>query len=515
MAVDVVERIDPAGKHVNYDLWVPGCESFVAEGVIHHNSSKSTTMMSEFCSWIRGERPWDNSLTCTIEEPGDWLLAYPSHSEHGPKTIWPYFKQRMGDCIVDIIKDQSSKAIKCFVIEVKGRLENVYCSSYEQAKRSGKEIASAFESARLKGVGCDEPPPSFILPAIQRGLSYWHSRGWGRLLIAGTSVEDEYLFNRVFKRSWNLGGDMKEFFSIEFDFLDNPALTQREADNLRASCRTPEEADMRLHGRFRQRAGQVFAGFSMDEHVYDIGDFDPLLDAKGQAQGEPHPAPSDWPVVCVCDPHDQRPWVFQWWAVSPTEDYYLVREWPYDMEYESIRRGPKGGFKHYANVIAEREETLPGGKDRVVWRYMDPRFGPQSKAGMLDQSVQEGMAKLGYWFDCDIDDRTLEARHNSVRDLLSVPFPDEERHSANRAKMRFQSDCRNSIWAMLNYVHVQETNRFGEMKIGVRESGKDHADCTGWVAIKRPPYGPWNRGRYDESWAQREMEGWENNALGV
>ena len=42
---------------------MPGVESFLAEGVIHHNSSKSYTSRSEFCAQTLGVRPWDGSLS--------------------------------------------------------------------------------------------------------------------------------------------------------------------------------------------------------------------------------------------------------------------------------------------------------------------------------------------------------------------------------------------------------------------------------------------------------------------
>jgi hypothetical protein len=112
-------KLHEACKHPEYD-------TFAIFG--GNQSSKSVTAMSEFCSWIRGERPWDGSVTAPSGQSRDWLMAGPSFSKHFPLTLNPYFELRMGDWIVEQIKSQQKNT----VMYVLKNGDRVHCLSYEQ-----------------------------------------------------------------------------------------------------------------------------------------------------------------------------------------------------------------------------------------------------------------------------------------------------------------------------------------------------------------------------------------------
>lgn len=458
-----------------------------------NQSSKSFTGITEFCSWLEGHRPWDGSLTCMDDEPGLWLLCGPTHTTHFPDTLCPYFEERLGHRIKGRVKDANG-SIKRYRLDSG---DEVVCVSYEQVLRAGKQSTAAVEGPRYKGAFCDEPPPEQMFPGIMRGLMKWQSRGWGRMIIAATAIHHEYLFNRVKERSWNQGGDTRSFFSIEFSFEDNPALTQRARDNLAASC-SPEEREVRLYGRSRTMAGRVYSKFFPESHVYDSNSFDPLVDENGD--------PSDWPVVMSCDPHDVRPFAITWAAIAPNGDRAYIDCWP-EEPYHELRRSVLS-FSDYAEIIHERESKMPGGGDRVVERFLDPKFGRTKKAGMVQDSVEEAFDEFGLFFNTDFTPDVAYG-HGVVRDALNY---DTSRpiDAINRPKLWVSDKCHNIIWAFMNYTRKPDVDPSLSPHAQVMDAGKDFCDTVRFIEVAHSGFQQWKvRPARHTARAERKAKAWQ------
>lgn len=470
-----------------------------------NQSSKTYSSTSEFCADVRGERPWDGTLTHLDREPGDWLYAGPSFTKHFPTTLSPYFETRMGDLISWRKTDNNKNTVEYHLVTG----DVVHCLSYEQHLRAGQSQTDPFEGARWKGALFDEPPPRQVYIATLRGLMRWSSRGAGRMYIGATAVKDPFLINDVYYKAWNKGGPSKRIFAIEFSTADNPSLTERDRAVM-AETMTEEEKEMRLHGRPPRLVGRIYKVFDENVHVFDENRWDPLLTRKTQHHDIHERVPSDWPVICLCDPHDTRPWVFIWVAVSPQDDYYVVREWPQE-PYANMRRWDND-FDSYAQLIEDIESELPGGQERVTQRIMDPNFGRTQKAGSF-QSVQEEMMVRGYYFDVDVQ-KSLALRHTKVRTQLNYD-KSKSLSEMNRPKLFVGlNECRNTIWAFMNYIHKQDKDPTKAPPEGVEDAGKDHMDCIGWMCVKGIRYHTWKTDPAREREIAAEADAWADNALG-
>jgi len=439
-----------------------------------NQSSKSFTGITEFCSWIEGSRPWDGSLTCTVDEPGLWLLCGPTHTTHFPDTLSPYFEERLAHRIKRRHKDANG-SIKRYDLD---NGDQVVCVSYEQFLRAGKQSTAAVEGPRYKGAFLDEPPPEGMFTGIIRGLMKWKAMGWGRCIIAATALHHEYLFNRIKGQSWNVGGPKRSYFSIEFTYEDNPFLDDRSRRSLEDAC-SPEEREVRLFGRSRSLSGRVYSAFSPETHTYSQQEFDPLVDENGD--------PSDWPVTMACDPHDVRPFAMSWCATAPNGDKFYFANWP-EEHYQDMRRSTLS-FTDYADIIREIEERIPGGPDRVTERFLDPKFGRTKKAGMVVESVEAAFDDLGLYFTTDFNP-DVATGHAVVREGLRI---DTTRpvDAINRPKIWVSRDCQNIIWSLMNYTRKPDADPSAAPSAQVQDAGKDFCDTVRFIEVASVGYQSW------------------------
>jgi len=401
----------------------------------------------------------------------------------------------MGDWIVEQIKSQQKNT----VMYVLKNGDRVHCLSYEQYLKIGRDQTNPFEGPRWYGAMFDEPPPEPVWNATQRGLVRARSAGWGKVVLACTPLQQPWIFNRLYESAGNRGGAYNNIFAMEFTIWDNPSLTEEAIERF-AQGMSSEEKEARLYGRFRHLTGRVYPEFTEETHVFDPEDltapFDPLVNADG--------TPSSWPIVMAMDPHTRRPPFMSWAAVSPMGDLYFVRECPIE-PFEKIR-STKGGFPAWKQAIDGVEATIPGGPKRVVWRFMDPKFGAQSSPGS-ERTVQQEMRHLGLFFRCDFTragEASLAARHNLVKTMLQKPHPKEETSEINRPSLFVQRDCRNIIHAFLSYIYSEWADQTKGVKETPQEYMKDPMDCVGFTAMAHVKHLDWrHRGGTQVARAQR------------
>lgn len=460
-------------------------------------SSKTWTAMSEFCSWIRGERPWDGTKTAPRGTGRRWLMCAPNFSTHFPDVLCPYFEQRMGDMIVDVIKNQQ----KCPQTYILKTGDTVRCNSYEQYLKAAHDQTTVFQSGSIAGAYFDEHPPREVYLGVRRGLVSGASEfGWGKAIIAATPEHCAWIKDEIYDESWNKGGGERSIWSTEFSIYDNPGNTEESIRRNEIGL-SEEEREAILYGRFRHLSGRVYSDF--DEHVHVFSEWDPLLNAAGTA-------PSDWPVICSIDPHDRRPPFISWAAISPKGDFYFIDEWPHS-DYERIHRDA-GGFPDWKAHIEEIEAGFPGGPSRVMFRVMDPKFGGSKKAGNR-MTIQREMRNLGLAFDTKFFDGgeavLLTTGHRAVKTLLSWPHKGEDFTEINSPKLYVHERCRNIIWGFLHYTHDEHMKSDDKApKETPKEVGKDPMDTVRYAVMSRPHWMDWrNRGEWFEAQAARALAG--------
>jgi len=478
----------------------PEHHTFVIGG--GRRSSKTFTAMSEFAAWVRGSRPWDNSKTCPLGIPRRWLIVAPNYSTAVPDVIEPYLLQRLGDIIVDKVRNQQ----KALVTAVLRDGSVIRINTYEQFLKVGREQTSVFQSGHYDGVLCDEVPPREVWLGIKRGLVTGRSRGWGKAIIAATPSQAEFgwLYDEVYCHAHNKGGDERGVWATEFSIYDNPSNTDEAIASLAVGL-TDEEQEAIIWGRFRHLTGRVYKTFNEDIHLSGT---DPLVDAEGFA--------TSWPIIMSVDPAWRRPWYMLWSALDPHGRLHPVREWP-TRDYEKIRDCSLGE-SDYAKIIEEIESTLPvkirggaeaRGRDRVAFRCMDPNAGPSSVgAAGSGKSMSQLLEPWGYYFDVEIED-SIEAGHTQIRDMLKLPNPDAPLSELNSPGLIIHSTpdnpLRNLIWAMNHYIYDDYRDASRSPKERVRDMGKDPADALRYAKMSEPWYFDWrDRGRrFREASARR------------
>lgn len=492
-----VVSVENAGIAYHYDLCVPGYANFLAAGVVHHNSSKTYSAMSEFCSWILGERPWDGSPTRTPTPNDRWLIVAPSYTTAVPDLIEPELMRRLGHVITDVSRN-NQKALVTAYLKTGGY---VRINTFEQYLKNSREQTTVFMTGHYTGALFDEVPPREVWVACKRGLVTGRSQGWGKAIIAATPDKDEFgwVFDDLYSQAHNKGGHERRIWATEFSIYDNPSNTQDAIESLSQGL-TDEEREAIIYGRFRHVAGRVFKTFKEEQHVVS---WEALSDANGLA--------NDWPIIHSCDPHQKLSPFMLWFAIDPDGGWHAVREWP-TQDFARMSGPVSGytGFDGIARAIAEVEATLTVkgkmgdygvGKDRVRWRVMDPRFGGSGTIATGERLIADIMYEdHGYDFDTDVAN-TLDEGHHLIHDKLSLFRPKEPPGPGNRPKFLIhatpENPMSNLIWSFLHYVHAaQKAARSAVMSrraSSVSEAGKHAIDALRYALMLNVMHTDWRR----------------------
>jgi hypothetical protein len=445
-----------------------------------NRSSKTWSVESEFASWISGERPWDGSKTAPPGSGRHWLMAGVSHSKAFPTVLCPYFEQRMGHRIRETVKN-NQKQVNYYIMDTG---DVVHCMSYEQHTKIGANNTSPFEGPTFYGAMFDEPPPHGVWTAVQRGLLTSQAAGWGKCIIGATPLKQPWMFNDIYQNAHNRGGTKRYIWAIEYTIWDNPYNTEDAIERFIDSV-PYEERDARIYGRFAHLIGRVYDCFDEYSHVFNPGEFNPLLQPGTEE-------PSSWPVACIMDPHERRPPFIQWVAISPEGWHYIIKEWPsqeeFGVPYHKMLRS-EGGIEDWARAIRRVEEGFPGGAMRVRYRIMDPNSGRSTKPGFLGRSISEMMETQGLYFDTEVKD-DLSLGHVTVNTRLRYDTS-KPRTVLNCPRTYTSEECKNTIFGWLNYTRKEHSDQDKAASEKVKDFGKDPMDTYRYCAVYDPPYEDW------------------------
>jgi hypothetical protein len=448
---------------------------------------KSAGAMAEFCAWLIGYRPWDDTLTCPPVSGQIFGIVVQTLSTSAKLNVEQYIEKYLRPYISRRQKN-SSGGLDFMEITSPLGTNILKIMSQDQHSRTVAEV-SPLEGPRFFAVAYDEPIKGDIRAAIARGLQDGKDGGWGRELFSGTALEGSpeaaaYSFNEIYQPAWNNGGRRRQVFAMSGTIWENPDLTE---ENIRQTIESwpPHEREARSTGIYKTLRGRILAEFDPEIHVWDDAQRDVLLNDDG--------TPSDWPLAIGVDPHDVRPWVFVVIAISPQGHWYIVREWP-TSDFQQMRHyraaGVDGSFEGYRRVIDGIIASVPGGRDRFVWWVMDPGFGDSEKAGS-GQTVVKAMRQQGFYFRTDLP-RSIEPGHAILRDKMRGSM--EEGHpidEMHRPHYYVATSCRNVIWSNLNYV-IDEGSNPAKFREKPSEAGKDFIDPQRYIAMARPKHVPWS-----------------------
>ena len=456
-----------------------------------NRSGKSHTGLSEFCAWIRGERPWDGTETAPRGNGRRWILAGQSFSEAFPSTLNPYFEQRMADWIVERKTDQRKNAIS-YVLK---NGDIVKCLSYQQWDKASKQAGNPFEGSMWYGAYFDEPPPYDVWIAVQRGLVTGASQGWGKAIIAATILQHPWLLHEIYSEAHNMGGNKRDVYATHFTIYDNPFNTPEAIERFSADM-SDELKQVRLYGRPRFLSGRVFPEFDEDYHIYDRELYDPL---KEEFSNGAHSGLA--PIIMAVDPHHAKAWAMSWGVVLPDETLYVIREWP-EKNYQKMGHADLG-YDDYAAIIKEVESSWEGGSKRVLWREFDPNMARTPFTASSGSTMQKEMRRRGLYFRTDVNDKVVQGHEIIHTRLQWDKGKDAEPDELNRPHLFVEKGCMNLIWAFQNYAWEDYKDSEKGVKPTPKEPGKDQIDTLRYILSRKPRFRNWQR---RDDWYQSQIE---------
>lgn len=197
-------------------------------------------------------------------------------------------------------------------------LSKMFIRSYDQE-------AKTYEGIDYDWIHWDEPPPKDVLQAAERGKIASNASSWFTM----TPLRQAYIYDDYSLKAYNNGGDDDEIAVIRGEIWDNcrdwcykcsmdvPENVETRVIKRCPKCnRTmgfmakegiveylktldPEDRDAREKGLWRHLKGLVYKELDREIHAYE--DF---------------PIPKNWMKVEGIDPHDARPSVYLFGAVS-------------------------------------------------------------------------------------------------------------------------------------------------------------------------------------------------------
>lgn len=193
--------------------------------------------------------------------------------------------------------------------------------------------------------------------------------------------------------------------------FDNQILLQNDPAYAARLAALPE-ADKRalLYGDWDAFAGQVFSEWRSDAAHY--------ADRRHTHVIDPFPVPKHWRIVRGFDFGYSRPFSVGWWAVSPDNILYRIRE------LYGCTGTPNQGLRwepaRIAREIRAVEQDDPNIKGRTVRGVADPSIFDQSRG----ESVAEMMEREGIFFDPADNARIagkMQLHHRLAFDANGVP----------------------------------------------------------------------------------------------
>jgi hypothetical protein len=461
-----------------------------------NKSGKSATMIWLLCVHMTGKYP--ETITETIWDAGQQKFVlgesykFPEEAKIRPKEM----KDRR---IVVRFNVSDLKKVKINVRPLMDKYldgEIEYCESGPDKYiteahlpngvviyfTSNRQKADAHEGGEFDIYCSDEPPVLAYYIASLRGLIKKEAIA----LLAMTPLHAAWI-NRVFvdppaeivKMRQELG-EWAVPYAIRLPFSENPAYTPDEKKNweLGLSNVSEEERMARLEGESYQLIGAVF-GQEYEEKKGDLPWHKTPLKPLD---------PDRWVLYHGLDPHDRRGPAQVWIAVGVPYNGFSPKVVIYE-DYRSMRnRSIANNILFCREVERERMQGIFGKPMRVLFRYIDPRFGntQSSEVGSKHKDYYKEIScqpQFDYPMAFLDGNGSLETRHSIIRDMLKNvhEWEDDDGKIVLMPELSGADSCRAWHDAMRNYSYDPD-------RAGVTEDYKDLPDASGLVLARNPLY---------------------------
>lgn len=479
----LVLDIHSEGIDVKWDMTVPAYANYIADGVVHHNSSKSS-LAARMCVWAAGTIPnaevraYHVNSDRSIEDQQRFIWeALPL----GLKNISP---KKGPNWSIQYSQKNGFTDDVCILPCLPGarRGGTIKFGNYRQYSQDA-QIAEGFKS---HVIWMDEECPEKFFETMQYRTIDYHGRliltfttlqGWTGLVqqILGKvrTLEKRYapLLGKevpVLQESLSRPGTLITYmWTADNAFIDTADFLEK------IKGRPKDEVLARAYGIPTKSISGVFPAFSKEVNVIPHEKL-PWLKIDPET-GKPR----IYPVTryMAIDPAGSKNWFMLWVAIDAAGTWWVYREWP---DYDDwalpgptpegkpgpASKGSRRGIKDYVELIRHVE-----GDEEVYERYIDPRLGAAEKQS------QEGATTI----ISDLDDAgmtfipapgvEIENGLQLINNLLA--FDDSKPiDSVNAPKLYVSDRCQNLIYALAEYTNYSRV-----------EATKDPIDALRYLCV--------------------------------
>jgi len=314
-----------------------------------------------------------------------------------------------------------------------------------------------FSGSSLHTVRMDEGPPHSIYRENRMRIIDVN----GNIAIAMTPPDDEsaswdaaWVYDEIYEKG--IVGPSKDPNIDAFTFFteQNAILDRHEIDSISSSL-TSRQREVRLFGRFMHLGGRVYTIYTDRPQWWCFACNDIMLNVDGKCttcqnkngvvfQHTVDPDKEDWvykyPVVYLLDPHPRKPHMMAWVAITPADDWVVIKEMEIDGEPEIVR-----------DKVFDFEKQFDL---NIVKRIIDPNMGRSRahNAGKRDITVAEEFSAVGIRCDDSVSDNFIVGKNRVTAMLRPDPKTREPR-------LKIFTSCRKSNYQM-NHFSYDEWARY-------------------------------------------------------
>ena len=281
----------------------------------------------------------------------------------------------------------------------------------------------------------------------------------------------------------------------------NPYLLMEEIEKVSKDL-TPQQREVRLFGRFMHLGGRVYTIYADRPQWWCFACNSIALNVDGKCstcQNKngvvfQHMIDPDkegdyvykCPIVYLLDPHPRKPHMMAWVAITPSDDWIVVKEMEVDGEPEIVRDKVFDFEKQFDLNIAKR--------------IIDPNMGRSRahNAGKRDITVAEEFSAVGIRCDDSVSDNFIVGKNRVTAMLRPDPRTREPR-------FKIFSSCRKSNYQMTRFSFDEWTRYSSDEKDSKpvpRQMHDDFPKLFGYLANSNVTYAGlkmgaqvWKRGK--------------------
>lgn len=422
-----------------WDIQIPGANSYVAEGALHHNSGKSVVGCVTVLAWA-------------LQYPGDYLIG----RQFAPELRDTTFKTFLELCPKELILEHRVADAIVKIKSARGEISNIFFRHLEEPDKH--------RSMNLNGFYIDESSQvseaAFLLLQgrlrgryVRKGIlttnSAGHDWGWRYFVKQDMFTRDEA---------------KKQFFNIKAPSTENVHLPEGYVQSMFDSW-SEDRVRREILADEDSFEGAIFSEFRRDVHVC-----------------KPFKIPDEWTRIVGVDHGLKNPSAWIWGAVDYNGDIYIYREF-YEAGWliEQICRGFNvNGIKKPG--VLELMRKPDGSLEKIEGAYIDP--STRASRG------QTGASDYDYYLDYLPKDFPLTLAKNDVEPGINrVKTYLKVSPVTNKPSLFIFDTCKNLIEEITNYQYEEiPVGQIG--KRAEKETPKkvnDHAvDALRYLITSRP-----------------------------